>query len=54
MGTKKKKTVRSKKADPRGSRVIYTAWITLRNGRRLYAAQYGLKAFAIRIRTDPA
>lgn len=26
---------------------IYTAYITLRDGRRLYADQYGLKAFCI-------
>ena len=26
---------------------FYTAYITLKNGKRLYAAQYGLKAFCI-------
>lgn len=30
--------------------VIYRAYITLRNGKRLYAAAYGLKAFPIRVR----
>ncbi len=29
---------------------IYTAYITLKNGKRLYASQYGLKAFRIRVR----
>ena len=28
---------------------IYTAYITLKNGRRIYAKQYGLKAFRIPI-----
>lgn len=35
---------------PEGYQVVYTAWITLRNGRRLYAWQYGLKAFRLVIR----
>jgi hypothetical protein len=26
---------------------IYTAFITLKNGKRIYASQYGLKAFRI-------
>ena len=26
---------------------IYTAYITLKNGHRIYASQYGLKAFKI-------
>jgi hypothetical protein len=30
--------------------VIYTAYITLKNGKRLYAWQYGLKAFRLKIR----
>jgi hypothetical protein len=29
---------------------IYVASITLRNGKRIYAASYGLKAFRIRVR----
>ena len=29
---------------------VYTAYITLRNGRRLYAAQCGLKAFRFKPR----
>ncbi len=28
-----------------GYRVVYTPYITLRNGRRIYAYQYGRKAF---------
>ncbi len=27
--------------------VVYTAYITLKNGKRIYAWQYGLKAFRI-------
>lgn len=29
---------------------IYTKYITLRNGKRLYAAHYGLKAFRLKVR----
>lgn len=29
---------------------IFTAFITLRNGKRIYASQYGLKAFCIPVR----
>lgn len=36
------------KADSTG--YIYTKWITLRNGQRLYASAYGLKAFRIKVR----
>jgi len=32
---------------PEGKAVVYTAYITLRNGKRLYAAACGLKAFRI-------
>ena len=32
--------------------VVYTAYITLRNGRRLYAKQYGKKAFELHIRDN--
>ena len=35
---------------PQGYQVIYRPWITLRNGRRLYAAAYGLKAWRLVIR----
>lgn len=28
-------------------KVVYTAFITLKNGRRIYARQYGKKAFRI-------
>ena len=37
--------VASKKGDDDG--YFYTAYITLRNGRRLYASQKGLKVFRI-------
>lgn len=30
---------------------IYTAFITLKNGNRIYASQYGLKAFCIPVKT---
>ena len=30
--------------------VVYTKYITLRNGKRLYAAAYGLDAFRIVVR----
>lgn len=30
---------------------IYTAFITLKNGKRIYANQYGLKAFCIPVKT---
>lgn len=30
---------------------IYTAFITLKNGKRFYASQYGLKAFCIPVKT---
>lgn len=29
---------------------IYVAFITLRNGKRIYASQYGLKAFRIAVK----
>ena len=32
---------------PEGYQVIFVAWITLRNGRRLYAASCGLRAFRL-------
>ena len=30
---------------------IYTAFITLKNGKRIYASQYSLKAFCIPVKT---
>lgn len=30
---------------------IYTAFITLKNGKRIYASQYDLKAFCIPVKT---
>ncbi len=35
---------------PQGVQVIYRPWITLRNGKRLYAATYGLKAWRLTVR----
>lgn len=40
-------------SDPKneeGYKVVYTTYITLKNGRRLYASTYGLKAFRLLIR----
>lgn len=39
-----------KRNAPQEYQVIFRPWITLRSGRRLYAAAYGLKAFALKIR----
>ena len=30
--------------------LIFRPWITLKNGRRLYAASFGLKAWSLRVR----
>ena len=30
---------------------IYTAFIALKNGKRIYASQYGLKAFCIPVKS---
>ena len=30
--------------------VVYTTYITLKNGKRIYAWQYGLKAFRLKVR----
>jgi hypothetical protein len=39
------------RTDPRPEEnVVYTRYITLRNGKRLYAAAYGLDAFRIVVR----
>ena len=35
---------KSKKSDPE-VRYVYSAFITLKNGKRIYASTYGLKAF---------
>ncbi len=35
---------------PEGYEVVYTAYITLRNGKRLYASSCGLKAFRLLVR----
>ncbi len=35
---------------PQGTQVIYRAWITLRSGKRLYAATYGRKAWRLTVR----
>jgi len=35
---------------PEGYEVVFTAFITLRNGKRLYAATYGRKAWRLVVR----
>ena len=35
---------------PEGYEVVYTAYITLRNGKRLYAASFGRKAWRLVVR----
>jgi len=35
---------------PEGFQVIFRPWITLRNGKRLYAAACGLTAFRLGVR----
>ena len=39
-----------KRSSEKGYAVVYTPHITLRNGRRIYASAYGLKAFRLEIR----
>lgn len=36
---------------PEGHKVEFRAWITLKNGVRLYAKAYGLKAFPVLVRS---
>jgi len=36
---------------PEGYQVIFVAWITLRNGRKLYASAYGKRAFRLVVRS---
>ena len=33
-----------------GEQVVFVTYITLKNGKRLYAWQYGLKAFPLKVR----
>lgn len=35
----------AKRSERRSGNVVYTKYITLRNGKRIYAATYGLEAF---------
>ncbi len=35
---------------PQGAGVVFRRWITLRNGKRLEAAAYGLKAWPLKVR----
>lgn len=36
---------------PEGYHVVYTKWITLKNGKRLFAKSYGRKCWRIVVRT---
>jgi len=38
------------KSQKRSVEYIYTAYVTLKNGKRIYASQYGLKAFRIPVK----
>lgn len=40
----------SHQRSPQSYRLIFRAWITLRNGKRLYASAYGLKAFPLKVK----
>ena len=42
----------NKPAEKPEPKVIFRAFITLRNGKRLYAYQVGLKAFPIKVKSD--
>jgi len=47
----------SRKLDVRpeaGERIVFTKTIRLKTGRILVAAAYGLKAFPIKVKSDPA
>lgn len=37
---------------PADHTVVFRAWITLKNGTRLYAKTYGLKAFPVLVRSE--
>lgn len=40
--------------EPDGFEFVYVAFITLRNGKRLYARQYGRRAFRLKVRKKPS
>jgi hypothetical protein len=42
--------VKEEERVPEGYEVIYTAYITLRNGKRLFASAYGRKAWRLVVR----
>lgn len=37
---------------PKDDNIIFRAWITDRNGRKIYASWFGKKAFPIRVADD--
>jgi hypothetical protein len=37
---------------PEGYEVVYTTYITLKNGKRLYATAYGIMAFRLLVRKN--
>ena len=50
LALRKENTMDSRTAPRPENNVVYTKYITLRNGKRLYAAAYGLDAFRIVVR----
>jgi hypothetical protein len=44
--------VRYRESCPPGYRWVFRPWITLKNGTRLYAGQYGKKAFKLLVPDD--
>lgn len=42
--------MKRKSGNSKGDRVIYRPWITTKSGKRIYAYQYGLRAFRIVIK----
>lgn len=40
----------AKTTPPKGRRLIFVAFITLKNGKRIYAKDYGKRAFAIYVK----
>ncbi len=42
--------MKEKRDVPQGFQVIFRTWVTLRNGKRVHASAYGLKAFRLTVR----
>lgn len=37
---------------PEGYKLVFRPWITLKNGKKLFASQFGKRAFPLVVRTD--